>query len=654
MQSENLRKKIDKSLKIITNVFDKSNKRFLKFFILFLFILAFLLLIFLSINLFSNINFKKIETHLNIKKESIKDNLFKMAEKDYEDGFLENSAIKYMNYLNQPISKREKILAYKKLFEISVKQKRFESALGYLNEIEKIDRNVFEIYIYRLKLFLRNKNYEAARKEIEKNSKRLNKSVEFKELLAVYYDKIGEVNNALNTLISIKFNKRNYSIHKNIIIFYLKLGKPEQALKYLESVEGKLKILLTDLEKAEFFLLKGLTLVFLNKFEDAIDSLKKVKNLDEKYDLISNKFILLCKMHNDNPDDIYEVIGRSEELFFEELSLIKLIANYYIQKKDYKKAIYFYEKLAEKKELSKDETATFADIYYMIGDYENSIKYVEKLFLDFKYDYPVLYKNLSFLYSLLKNKEKEIFFLKEGINKFPDDIELYIRIAKFYIDNSQSFVANRFLDKARAIYNSSKTLYSYYAKQIELLIFLSNREKIGVESERDLLILREKSTTDPSAYFKTIEFYIKKHKYLDVKREIDTVNRMKLSEKEKEILANYQIIYLLATDQSSKNEYGELKSFLLSLEEKEIKTQLNVVMMLLVENDFDMALKELEKVATKKLDDDLNRVFLYLQALCYYYKQEFALALKILRLAEDRGLTTDKNSYLKSLVLKKL
>ncbi|HPO49378.1 MAG TPA: hypothetical protein PLO89_03545 [Spirochaetota bacterium] len=54
------------------------------------------------------------------------ENLLKLAEKSYNDGYLENSAIYYRDYLETNPKKLSKIKVYEKMFEIGVVRNNFE------------------------------------------------------------------------------------------------------------------------------------------------------------------------------------------------------------------------------------------------------------------------------------------------------------------------------------------------------------------------------------------------------------------------------------------------------------------------------------------------------------------------------------------------
>ncbi|MBN2546128.1 MAG: hypothetical protein JXB50_10055 [Spirochaetes bacterium] len=653
MQLKNLKNKVNESIKKINkSIKEQKSTVLFKSFIIILVIIFLFLLSVLIINLSSIIIPEKVINKLWQTKDRVKDNLFKLAEDDYRKGYLENSAINYMRYLNNDIKKTEKVLVYKRLFEISVLQKKYDLALGYLNELESIDKKILEVYIYRIKLLLRLNKLDQVKEEIEKNKNRLKNSIELKELISLYYYKTGNFKESLNILNSIKSNKRDFNIHKIIFICLFKLDRREELLKYIERYEKKLNLILTNKQKSELYLFKALAKLSKNDFFNTVEILKKVKSLNENYESIADKLIIFCNMYDDQPGEVYDIITNKEEYVLTDLSIIKILAEYFIVKNDYERSIFLFEKLEEKRDLSKDEQAVITDLYYLKKDYENNIKSMEKLFYNYKYNTPDIYKNLSISYSMIDNTEKEIFFLKEGLAQYPDDLEFYMRLAKIYIDNDQPDNALNYINKAKIIFQRSKNRYEYYNKKLEILAFLASQAKKGSMTELELLELREKNEKNPESYFKTIEYYINNHQYKDAQREIETVSNIILDDKQKEILSNYKIMYNLGID--NLKGFEKERDFLLSLTDPSIKTQLNLAIIFLFEDDYDKSLEILAKIPDKEISHEFRAKILYLKALCYYYKQDYPLALKIIKNAEEKGLAAKKNSYLKGLVIKYL
>ena len=100
--------------------------------------------------------------------------LFKVAEDSYRNGYLENSAVSYYNYLNTNPSKTNKILTYKRLFEINVLRSDIPAAFEILNQLEELSPNDLSVSINRLKLLLREENFTAAKIFIDANYGKLN------------------------------------------------------------------------------------------------------------------------------------------------------------------------------------------------------------------------------------------------------------------------------------------------------------------------------------------------------------------------------------------------------------------------------------------------------------------------------------------------
>ena len=68
------------------------------------------------------------------------------------------------------------------------------------------------------------------------NLAKLKKSVEFKELVSVYFFKTSQFENALKELEKIQFNKREFSVHKKLLYCYIYLDKLDEAIKYIKKI----------------------------------------------------------------------------------------------------------------------------------------------------------------------------------------------------------------------------------------------------------------------------------------------------------------------------------------------------------------------------------------------------------------------------------
>lgn len=648
MHLKDLKSQINSSIKKISAEIHKDKKKKLVKLFFITFLIFFFILIF---SIFYNSDIPTFLIKLNHKKDkNIKNPILKSAEEAYENGFLENSAIYYKTYLNKNIKNVEKVIAYKRLFEISVLKNNFNEALSYLDKIEEIDKKSSEVHLNKIKIYLRLNQFPKALKEIISNQQKLKRSIEFREVSAIYYMKTGDFKKALNILEKISYNKREFFIHKKIILCYLKLNQFKNSITYISKIENKIKSLDEKKNLAEFYLLKAISKIFLDDNNDAIGDLKKVNSLATDYKENASKLMLYSNIVLDNPDDIFNTIENlSGETVANDISLFKNIGDYFIYKNDFKKALFIYSQIEKKKELNKGELMVLADLYYHTKDYIKSINTINNLFETYNYRGPELYKNLSLLYSKLNDQNNEIFFLREGINYYRDDLDFYVRFSKFYIDNNEPYMALQYIKEAKDISDNNKNII--YDKRLDILYILALQQTSKNLTERELLNLREKESDNVEYYFQIIKYYIDSYKFSEAKRELETAFKLQLSNEQIKTLNTYKIILALFTN--NNDEYQKAKEELFGYQNKSYSDKINIALINLYEDDYDQSLDMLNLINIYNLPDKVQNKVLYFKALCYFYKSEYPLSLELINKILDKEPANMKASYLKDLINKK-
>ncbi|MCK4796873.1 MAG: hypothetical protein KAT05_05790, partial [Spirochaetes bacterium] len=606
MQLKDLKSQVNKSIKKLSTIIHQKKKIIsLKFlFIIFMPIFLILLIIFF-------LNISNLFPHLKINKAKNNDNaLYRLAENAYNKGYLENSAIYYQNYINSNTSKTEKIIAYKRLFEIAVLKKNLEQALSYLDKIQSIDKNIPEIYINRIKILIRLNQYAKAKKEIIKQKNKLKKSVEFKEISAVYYMKISEYKKALIELKSIIFKKREIGTHIKIIQCYLSLNQLKDCLGYIDKIEHKIESIEDRETKGKLLLLKGITKVLNSEIDDVMEELKRASVLSSRYKDTAIKLLLFCNILLDKPEDVFVTMQNDKDDLLLDIDILKLIGDYYIYKNDYQKSLYFYEKIKKLRELTKDELMTSANLYYVTGEYESSIKNMENLFKKYNYKSPTLFKNISIAYGKTKDYQNEIFFLKEGILQYPTDLDFYTRLAKIYIDKKDANMALQYINEGKNVYKNNTHIF--YDKRLDFLNITASQINKTSTNEKELLDLREKEIDNPEYYFKIIRYYLEQHKFIEAKREIETVIQLPMNEPQKEILYTYKLI--LALYMENYEEYKKSQENLFSLKTNSDITKINIAIIYIFNNDYNKALEELHTLKTNSFSQKLKNKIFFLQS----------------------------------------
>lgn len=645
MHLKDLKIQVNDSIKKISSAIHKDKKKKLKKIFFFTFLLIFfIIVVFFFSNIFPllhQINFKM--------NKNVNNPILKSAEEAYENGFLENSALYYKTYLNSSIKNVEKILAYKRLFEISVLKTNFTEALFYLDKIEEIDKKSKETHLDRIKIYLRLAQYPNALKEIVKNQQILKRSIEFRELTAVYYMKIGEFKKALNILEKIPYNKREFEIHKKIVLCFLTLNQFNDSINYLNKIENKIKYLNEKKYQGEFNLLIGITKIFLNNNESAIEDLNKAVSLAPDYKENAVKLLLYTNIVIDNPDAIFKIVENiSNDELFNDIELTKYLGDYYIYKNDYLKALYIYQQLKKENQLTKDKIMTLADLYYHTKNFNDSIEIIESLFENYNYRGSELYKNLSLLYGINNDRNNELFFLKEGLNNFRDDLDFYVRFSKLYLDKNEPLTALQYINEAKKIYESNKNMP--YDKRLDILYILALQQTNRNLTEKELLNLREKEGANIDYYFQIIKYYLEHYKFSEAKRELETALKFQLNTDQIKILNTYKLI--LSIYKNNNADYLDAKKYLIEYQNKSISDDINISIIHLFENDYDKALDMLDLINIYTIPDDLKNSVLYLKSLCYFYKNEFQLSLELVRTIIENDPGNMKALYLKTLINK--
>jgi tetratricopeptide (TPR) repeat protein len=612
----------------------------------FLFIIISIFLVFVLITSFVLLYFVFADVPINLR--ILKDNntkILKLAEDYYSQGYLENSAVYFKNYLSLNPNKVEKIRVYERLFEISVISNNYEDAFNYLNDWQKIDKNNPKIFINKVKLLLRQSEYVKVKNEIDTHYDKYKKSPEFRELIAVYYIKSGFYDKALNELNQISFNKREFSIHKKIIYCYLKLDQFSNAASYVERIEPKIKSLGLKERSGEFTIIKSVVLILKGNIEEAREELL-LGNISQKYESLSLKLKLYCDIVLDKITDINSIVEKKATISNFETEFSGMVGDYFIYKGDYQKASVFYEDVKSKKKLTEGETMTLVDIYYRNADYKECIDNLKILYSDFNYRSPNFYKNISIAYKKSGDEQSETFYLKEGKTQYPDDLDFYVRIISNLIASGDSKFARQNIEDAKII--SRKLESSYYDRRLDVLQILAMQVENGEIEERQLLDLREKWGTNAEYYFKLLEYYLKNKKIQDAHREMESVLQLPLDDKQKENVNIYRLI--LASLTENQGEFDEVKKTILLTKNPTLFTNINIAIIKILEYDYQNALDILNTISLDTISDELKKKIFYLKAVVYYYKKDYPSSYKLIQNVLELDAGSNKAIYMRNLI----
>ncbi|MCG8572871.1 MAG: hypothetical protein MJB14_22290, partial [Spirochaetes bacterium] len=263
----------------------------------------------------------------SLRKNNDNQTILKLADEHYQAGYLENSAIAYQNYLNTNPSDRKKIQAYQKLFEISVLNNKIDDAFVYLKEINLIDPTRSDVYLNRLKLFLREDMLASVEGELKQMEAKYKKSNEFQEIYGIYLMKQSNFSEALKTFLNIPFRKREISVHQKIMQCYLKLEKWKEADSYLTKIEKKTKQLDNTDFKAELVLYDYLIQILSGRFVKSVqpENVVMVHTLQEKE--ISSKILAYSYLITNDTKSLEKLLLQLESI--QDPQFLQSIADYY-------------------------------------------------------------------------------------------------------------------------------------------------------------------------------------------------------------------------------------------------------------------------------------------------------------------------------------
>ncbi|MBR6198713.1 MAG: hypothetical protein IKQ61_00465 [Spirochaetales bacterium] len=563
-----------------------------------------------------------------------------MADEEFDKGYLENSAVYYKSFINSNPDKRDKILAYQKLFEIDVLQKNYYTALDDLAEMEKLDSSPF-VYVSRLRLLLRLEDYTDARKEIERNYPRMKKSVEYKELVSVFFMKTGEFHQAISELSKIPFAKREFDVHKRILHCYIKLNQISNAMAYSDKIESKIRTLNMRDYYSEFAIIRAILYLLRNDVAAAKNELE-FGQINKKY----HSLVLRLQVYANILDDKEEfVISPTDDNLSEiagDTDFIRNVADYFYYKKNYPRALEYYTVLADHHILKKDEVMAMADLYYKTAQYDKSIEMIRRLTSEYSYSGANYFKNLAVNYKKMQNYQQAVFYLREGLDFYRNDVDFYIRLASLHIAMQDYRTALQYVSDGKDV------LRGQYDRRLDILRIQALTLSDVTMSEQELLALREQGLSNPEYYFKLIEHYISNNRFPDAKRELDTVSVLDLSVQQQQVLNVYKLYFALKmNDTVAANAYMDA---VLAAPITDTVSMFNHAVINILRGEYDKAINTLVTSDRTTFSAAQKGKLSYLIAVCYYMKRDYGSAYKYAKASLALRPSDSKASYLMSLI----
>lgn len=557
--------------------------------------------------------------------------LFRVAEDSYRSGYLENSAVSYYNYLNTNPSKVNKILTYKRLFEINVLRGDFAAAFDILDQHEKLSPNDLFVGINRLKLLLREENFPAAKIFIDANYNRLKKSPEFIDLVGTYYMMQENYERALKELEKIPARKRDYSFTKKIVHCYVKQNQLSKALSCLHKKEPTVRTFDDKAKTEEFFLLKNIVLLLKGDQNDISDDLR-VSLLDPQTRVFGAKLQILSCMLQERNAKLAELLDDKEirEIYKKDPVFLARIGNYYAYSKNYEKARVFYEMIPECRDYNEQELLALTDIYYCCGMFEQAEETLSKLNRRFGYKKNAYFKNGALLSQKQGKFAEAVHKLKQGSELYSRDSEnfdsdFYFRLAHLHGENGFPEAALEYLEEGK---NLQKKYTGTYDKTFDVLKIKYAGENLSHDgAEQELLEMRERSDADLTAYFRLIRFYLESSRQFDAQRELETVKSMPMSKNQRSVYDIYCLF--LAMQQKNQAVYQDVRRKIL---DNETTSALYVSLIHLLDGNYKECIDMLVEWEGTLADSDKNDLYqaYYLCAVANYLRGNISEAYQAL------------------------
>ncbi len=528
-----------------------------KYYLIIIFLLSlFILIYFIAGMFFSNkkiipiekkekkyiiISYNKIlYTSDNIKNKNLLEGI-----KAYEDGYIEKAKFLFNAVIKSSSSnKKDKLIAYVNLANIFDDNDNYQTGIKYLLKALKINKKDYIVHHNLGILYKHNKDYKNAIihfKEAIKYNKNFVKS--YLSLASLYYYIKQYKKSAKYYDMALALNPDLYEAQYNLGIIYLKLHNFEKAFDYFEKLiknsETPLKIKSIaskmigtyyanagDYEKALYYLniaadyyesfdiyyKIGMIYKFKGEYEKALNFLKKayminnrnentIKNLAElyyqfhDYDNALKYYNYLLKTYS-NKGKIYLIVG---EINYKNGYLNKAIESYlnainsslsedeakiafvnlgnlYLLLNDYDNSLKYY-----KKALNLDNTDE--NIYYNITLlyikeklYDKALKYCKKA-LEINPDFQKINLLIPRIYLLKGDKRKATDFIKNLIDKSPENYSLYFELGNLYYSLHKYEKAIRYYKKIENIINDKEILFKIYLNEGVLYLKLKKYKK---------------------------------------------------------------------------------------------------------------------------------------------------------------------------------
>ncbi len=386
------------------------------------------------------------------------------------------------NNINGAINEYKTLLSYKPnnpVFLLNyglflLKAEKFEEAKNIFKKVVKTEKKQYQImgYYYLGKVYAKIKLYNEA---INYFKKAIHLKPDFSRAyydIALVYELKGNDNKAYkNYLKIIQIDPGNILAREKVVRFLVKENRLKEALKHLK----KLK----ELEGDNININIKLALIYMEikEFKEAINLLKKFQEYPK-----AQYYLISCYLKLDKPEDalkIFKNIDRESNYFIESGILI---VNYFIESKNFNKALDTYLELLNN--LKNRNLRIYKFGLYLFDKakaYKRGISFIKKAIKDFP-NISEFYFYEGFFYDQLNETENVIKAMKKAIKVNPKNADALNYLGYIYtIHNIHLKEAENLIKKALKINPNSASITDslgwVYFKQGKLKLALKLLQK---------------------------------------------------------------------------------------------------------------------------------------------------------------------------------
>ncbi len=555
------------------------------------------------------------------------DMMLRLAEENYINGHLENSALYYRNYIATEPGKTEEINAYRKLFQIYIISREFLKAEDTLESILEIDRRNYQSVLDLIKLHIRTEDYGKALRVINSYKRRMSRSPEFVQLYAVYLIKQGDLRAALKELKKIRFTKRSFSYNALIISVMIKSNRFQEAIDYSEDILKKAYFLDDNNTIFHLNMLSGIACIEAGQLNKAKRYISELQDMLLSLDNTPLQLLLHLAIITNSGDDLLKLVNSYQDAIESDRDTAVTVGYALTYMGIYDKAAEIFGYLNSLDQLKYEEKLCYSDVLFELKSYSEAIDMLQSIYAQDNQRKKDILVNISTIYSQTGDITQQIFFLKQALDEDRNNPDTLFRLGVAHYLIGDRDAALRYSGMGIALINDPQSLV---LKKLVALKTLLVGDSAGREVEIDLLALREQSANNFESTLSLIGYYTEKMLYNEAKRELRGLRSMNLSVEQKNIADYYELKIAMKT--GDRESYSAIIGRINSVTDAGIEKNIAQSAVYILERRYRDALSLLNTIESNQTGSISGTVF-YMKAICYYYERDFYTASRMAEFA---------------------